>query len=366
VIVDGFDGQVVVNPTPDQLEEYQHRVEAFRRTRGRLDDLRDLPSRTLDGHEIRLSANIGTLTDLDLASRYGARGVGLFRTEILALSARAFPDEEEQKNVYRNVAERVAPDGVNIRIFDLGGEKSRPGAEVHEQNPQLGWRSIRFLLDRREIFTAQVRAILRANGLGNIRILIPMLTSVEELDQTWMILKSESERLGLSTLPPLGVMIETPAAVEIAASIAPMVGFFAIGTNDLVQYTLAMDRENERVAALCDPFHPAVLAQIRRTSDVARSARIPCSVCGELAGNPIAVPLLIGMGIAELSMTPFSVALIRQVVRKLDLEKTQSLAREVAFCVRAGDVRKRLNEFFVGTGLSEDPDIGFAVRRFLL
>jgi phosphotransferase system enzyme I (PtsP) len=365
VIVDGFEGQLIVNPTPELLEEYQHRAESFRKTRGRLDDLRDLPSRTLDGHEIRLSANIGTLTDLDLASRYGASGVGLFRTEILALSARSFPDEEEQVRVYRNVAERAAPDGVNIRIFDLGGDKARPDGDIQEQNPQLGWRSIRFLLDREEIFATQLRAILRANAPGNIRILIPMLTSMEELDQTWAILKSQVRGLGLSKLPPLGLMIETPAAVAIADRLAPLVDFFAIGTNDLVQYTLAMARENARVAASCDPFHPAVLAQIRRTSDAAKSAGIPVSVCGELAGSPVAVPILIGMGIDELSMTPFSIALTRHVIRTLEMEACQALARDVERCARAKEVRGRLHDFVVETGWLEDRDLGVVVDRLL-
>jgi len=365
VIANGLDGEVIVNPTPEVLEEYQQRAQGFRRLWGRLDELRDLPSCTLDGREIRLSANIGGLNDLALAEHYGARGVGLFRTEILALSSRGFPDEDEQTRVYRNVAQRVAPDPVSIRTFDMGGDKAFPGEGVQERNPQLGWRSIRFLLDREDVFACQLRAILRANDPGNIRILIPMITSMDELDQTRAILAEQCERLGLSKLPPLGVMIETPAAVSIADHIATVVDFFAIGTNDLVQYVLAMDRENERIAASYDAFHPAVLAQIRRTSDVARAADIGCSVCGELAANPVAVPILIGMGISELSMTPFSIALVRQIVRALDTEKAEHLARSVEACARASEVREKLWRAFVKMGLIDDRDLGPVIRRLL-
>jgi phosphoenolpyruvate-protein phosphotransferase len=365
VIVDGLDGQVIVNPPLDLMEEYRQRAEGFRLMWGRFDELRHLPSCTLDGREIRLSANIGGLNDLDLAAHYGARGVGLFRTEILALSTRGFPDEDEQVRVYRDVAERVAPDAVCVRTFDLGGDKAFPGEGVQEQNPQLGWRSIRLLLDREEVFATQLRAILRANARGNLRILIPMLTSIEELDQTRAILRSQAEVLGLSKLPPLGVMIETPAAVAIADRIAQLVDFFAIGTNDLVQYVLAMDRENERIASSYDSFHPAVLAQIRQASDAARAAGIACSVCGELAAHPVAVPILIGMGITELSMTPFAVALVRQVVRALNAEKAERLARDVESCARASEVREILSRALVKMGLTEDRDLGPVVRRFL-
>ncbi len=365
VILNGLDGEVIVNPTLEMMEEYQHRAKAFRRLWGRLDALRDLPSCTLDGREIRLSANIGGLNDLELAERYGARGVGLFRTEILALSTHGFPDEDEQTRVYRDVAQRVAPDPVSIRTFDLGGDKAFPGRDLQERNPQLGWRSIRLLLDRPDVFATQLRAILRANAPGNLRILIPMITSMDELDQTRAILAEQCEQLGLSKRPPLGVMIETPAAVSIAHHIASVVDFFAIGTNDLVQYVLAMDRENERIAGSYDAFHPAVLAHIRRISDAARAAGISCSVCGELAANPVATPILIGMGISELSMTPFSVALVRQVVRALDTEKAKRLVRDIEDCARASEVREKLSRAFVKMGLVDDGDLGPVIRRLL-
>jgi len=365
VIADGLDGQVIVNPTAELMDEYRQRAEGFRRMWGRLDEMRDLPSSTRDGCEIRLSANIGGLNDLDLAARYGARGVGLFRTEILALSTRGFPDEEEQVRVYRDVAQRVFPDPVSIRTFDLGGDKTFLGGEIKEQNPQLGWRSIRMLLDMEDVFATQLRAILRANEPGNLRILIPMITSMEELDRTRAILQAQCERLSLSKLPPLGVMIETPAAVTIAAHLATLVDFFSIGTNDLVQYVLAMDRENERIAASYDAFHPAVLTQIRLTSRAAQAAGISCSVCGELAANPVAAPILIGMGITELSMTPFSVALVRQVVRALDTETAKRIAYDVERCARASEVRERLSRAFVELGLADDRDMGPVVRRLL-
>jgi phosphotransferase system enzyme I (PtsP) len=363
VVIDGFEGCVIVNPTPETEAEYGERLERFLRFRDRLDEKSDLPVRTKDGTEVVLSANIGGLNDLSLVKRYGARGVGLFRTEILALSARGLPDEEEQVRVYQRVSEAIAPDPVAVRTFDFGGDKVAPGHHEPEANPQLGWRSIRLLLDREDVFRQQLRAIVRANVSGNLRIMLPMVTSLDELDRTLAHLKSVGEDLGVGEMPPLGVMVETPAAVEMAEHLARIVDFFSIGTNDLVQYTLATDRENERVAALYDPFHPAVLGQVRRVSEAANRSGIGCSVCGEFAGNPAAVPLLIGLGIRELSMTPFAITLVRQIVRSIDVAGAEALAREVGSCARGNEVRERLAQEYHELGLLEDPDIGPTLRR---
>jgi phosphotransferase system enzyme I (PtsP) len=365
VIVDGLDGAVIVNPTGEQREAHAQKVESFRRAVGRLDELRDLPARTADGFEILLRANIGGLNDLELVKRYGAHGVGLFRTEILALFSRGFPDEEEQVQIYRRVAETLAPDSVTVRTFDLGGDKALPGQIIDEANPQLGWRSIRMLLDLEEVLNAQLRAILRANTPGNLRIMIPMLTSVDELDAARAALNAACDGLGIAEPPPLGVMVETPAAAAIADRLAERVDFFAIGTNDLVQYMLAVDRENERVAAAYDPFHPAVLMQIRRVSDAARAAGIPCSLCGELAGNPIATPLLIGLGIHELSMTPFAIPLVRPVVHRTTSREASELVGELERCARASEVRERIALGYSEMGIFDEPEIGPMLRGLL-
>jgi phosphotransferase system enzyme I (PtsP) len=366
VLVDGLDGAVIVNPTQEQLREHRHKLDGFERALARLDELRDEPACTVDGVEILQLANIGGLNDLELVKRYGARGVGLFRTEILALFSRGFPDEEEQVEIYRRVGEMVAPDPVTVRTFDMGGDKGSLGGEVViEDNPQLGWRSIRMLLDLEGVLDAQLRAIMRANTGGNLRVMIPMVTAMEELDAVRVILERAARDVGVAKPPPLGVMIETPAAVAIADRLAREVDFFSIGTNDLVQYMLAVDRENELVASAYDPFHPAVLSQLRRVADVAREAGIPCSVCGELAGNPIATPVLIGLGIRELSMTPFSVALVRPIIHRTNAADAATLVDEVETCSRASEVRARLATAYAEMGLLDDREFGPMLERLL-
>ena len=288
----------------------------------------------------------------------------MLRTEVFALGARGLPEEDEQQRAYLRVATQIAPDPVVIRCFDLGGDKALPGEAISETNPQLGWRAIRILLDRPELFRAQLRAIVRANVHGNLRIMLPMIASLDELEASREHLAAVSTELGVAA-PPLGVMIETPAAVAIAPHLAIHADFFSIGTNDLMQYMLATDRENERVAALYDPFHPGVLAGIQRVSDAAREAGIPCSVCGELGGSPIAAPLLIGMGIEELSMAPFSALVLRQVVRRTDAAAMVECARDIASAPRGRDVRERLTRTYQALGLLADPDLGPLMRHLL-
>ncbi|HTO09909.1 MAG TPA: phosphoenolpyruvate--protein phosphotransferase [Myxococcota bacterium] len=364
LIVDGLEGAVIAAPTRAQRTHYAESAERYERLRGRLDELRGLPSETRDGVRVRLSANIGGLFDLDLVKRYGAEGVGLLRTEILALSSRGLPEEEEQLRGYLRVAEQVAPDPVTVRCFDLGGEKALPNETLYEANPQLGWRAIRILLDRPELFRTQLRAIVRANARGNVKILLPMIASLDEVEASRALLSQVCRELGAQP-PPLGVMIETPAAVAVAEHLARASDFFSIGTNDLMQYVLATDRENELVAGAYDPFHPAVLAGIRQAADAARAAGLPCAVCGELGGSPVIAPLLVGMGIRELSMAPFSVLVIRQVLRRLEASALEACAAQVLRCARAADVRERLAETYGALGLLDDPDIGGAMKLLL-
>jgi phosphotransferase system enzyme I (PtsP) len=364
VIVDGIEGVMIVNPTPEQVEEWETQRARFTHTVERLDEFRDLPACTPDGEEVLLSANIGGLKDLEQVKHYGAHGIGLFRTEILALSQRGFPDEDEQVGIYRRVAETMAPDWVTVRTFDFGGDKVLPGSQP-EENPQLGLRSIRLLLDQKPVFRRQLRAILRANTAGNLRVMIPMVTRMEELDATRELLREVCDELGTAKPPPLGVMIETPAAVALVDHIAAIVDFLSIGTNDLVQYTLAVDRANERVADAYDPFHPAVLQQVHRVSEAARAAGIGCCVCGELAGNPVATPMLVGFGIRELSMTPFWVMAVRQVVRSISAAHCEELAAAVLRCARGSEVREAISRTFAASGLLEDPDFGPGLRRLL-
>lgn len=364
LIVDGLEGVVIAKPRREQRARYAEIAERYERLRGRLDELRGLPSETRDGRRVRLSANIGGLFDLDLVKRYGAEGVGLLRTEILALSSRGLPDEEEQLRGYLRVAEQIAPDPVTVRCFDLGGDKALPNEPISEANPQLGWRAIRILLDRPELFRTQLRAIVRANARGNLRVMLPMIASLDEVEASRALLEEVCRDLG-SARPPLGVMIETPAAVALAEHLAKACDFFSIGTNDLMQYTLATDRENELVAAVYDPFHPGVLSGIAHAAEMARAAGIPCAVCGELGGNPVLAPLLVGMGIVELSMAPFSVLVMRQVVRSMDAAAMEACAREVVRAARASEVRERLTRTYTELGMLDDPDIGGAMRLLL-
>jgi phosphoenolpyruvate-protein phosphotransferase len=364
VILDGVGGAVIVKPRREQRAQYAEAAERYGRLRGRLDELRGLPSETRDGVRVRLSANIGGLFDLDLVKRYGAEGVGLLRTEILALSSRGLPDEEEQLRGVLRVAEQIAPDPVTVRCYDLGGEKALPNESIYEANPQLGWRAIRILLDRPELFRTQLRAIVRANARGNLKILLPMIASLDEVEASRALLDQVCRELG-SPAPPLGVMIETPAAVAVADHLARASDFFSIGTNDLTQYVLATDRENELVADAYDPFHPGVLAGIQRAADAARAAGIPCAVCGELGGNPVMGPLLVGMGITELSMAPFSVLALRQVLRRIEAREMAECAAEVLRCARASEVRERLARTYERLGLLDDADVGSAMKQLL-
>jgi phosphotransferase system enzyme I (PtsP) len=365
LIVDGIDGQVIVNPTREQRSSFRERAERHARTRARLDELRDLPARTPDGTEVRLSANIGGLYDLEHVAAHGARGIGLFRTEVLVLSARAVPDEEEQYQLYRRIAERVHPEPVTVRCFDLGGDKLFGPDAASEENPQLGWRSVRMLLDRSDVFRSQLRAIARAAEAGNVRVMVPLITTLDEVDAARSLLAAVRAELGSRAPLPFGVMVETPAAASIAAHLAARTDFLSIGTNDLVQYTLGADRENERVAKLFDPFHPAVLSQIARTAEAARAAGIPCSVCGELAANPAGAPLLVGMGVGELSMAPQSISAVRHVVRAVPARLASELARAVVELGRASEVRERLALAYGELGLLDDPDLGARLRNAL-
>ncbi len=365
VIIDGVAGLIIVAPTDEQRESYHAYAGTYRQMMARLDELRDLPTVTPDGIEVRLSGNIGGLYDLDHLEQHGVRGVGLFRTEVLVLSARAVPDQEEQESLYRRVAERLAPEPVTVRCFDLGGDKVLPGGAAHEENPQLGWRAVRVLLDRPDLFRAQLRALVCANRGGNLRAMIPMVSSLDELEASRALL--DEVRAGLDDPPglPLGIMVETPAAVGLAAHLARSADFFSIGTNDLVQYTLGADRENERVAGLYDALHPAVLEQIARTAAAARDAGIPCSLCGELAANPAAAPLLVGMGVRELSMAPQSVSAARQMVRAVPGTECERLAGEALAVGRPDDVRALLADAYRSLGLLEDPDLSLVLRAVL-
>lgn len=367
-IVDGGSGRVFLSPESGLLAEYRTAQRRYAVAVEHLDALRERPAETLDGRRIRLSANLGLLNDLRLIDQHGAEGIGLFRTELLALAHRGFPSEEEQQQLYSRVCEAVAPRPVVLRTLDLGGDKGLPNIGLDgEENPQLGCRSIRLTLRRPDVFRTQLRAVLRASTSGNVKLLLPMISGVGELREARALLdeaKAELRRAGepFDEHLPVGVMIEVPAAALIANVLAKECDFFSIGTNDLTQYTLAVDRGNERVAHLYDPLHPAVLSLIDASLREATRAGIPVSVCGEMATNPLAVPILIGLGISELSGAPSAVPLVKEIARALDAGAVDADARLALRAERAEDVHEIAANRLREAGLLEHPDIGDWLR----
>ena len=363
-IVDGGDGRLYLSPDEGLISEFRRTHQQYEVAIRHLDALRGRPAETRDGRPIRLTANVGLMSDLRLVEQHGADGIGLFRTEMLVFAHQGFPDEEEQAQLYQRVAEAMAPRWVTFRTLDLGGDKELRNVGVaDEENPQLGCRSIRLSLANPAVFKAQLRAIYRASASGNIRLMLPMVTSLDELRSAKELIEEvtrDLERAGIDfdRNVPIGLMIEVPSAAITAETLARECDFFSIGTNDLTQYTLAVDRGNEHVAKIYDSLHPAVLTLIDASVRAAAKAGIPLSICGEMASNPLAVPLLVGLGIRELSSTPSAVPVIKEIVRELDFGSLE------------GDVRRALN---VGTaievhrisaarlrqaGLLEHPDIG--------
>jgi phosphotransferase system enzyme I (PtsP) len=363
-IVDGESGVVWLSPDEALVAEFRRAQERHEVASEHLDALVDRRAETRDGRRVVLTANVGLLGDLRLCERHGAEGIGLFRTELLALAHRGFPQEDDQEKLYERVVEAMAPRPVTIRTLDLGGEKSVPNIGIaDEENPQLGWRSIRLLLCHESPFRAQLRAILRASARGNVRLLLPMVSSLDELRRARALVEEAGKDLARDGVPfdpdlPVGVMIEVPSAALIADAFARECDFFSIGTNDLTQYTLAVDRGNERVAHLYDPLHPAVLTLIQHTVRAAERAGLPVSVCGEMASNPLAVPLLVGLGIGELSGTPSVVPVTKEIVRALDSSEVAEDVRRALQASTASEVHRIAAERLRKAGLLEHPDVG--------
>ncbi|MBO6577287.1 MAG: phosphoenolpyruvate--protein phosphotransferase [Rhodothermales bacterium] len=350
VVLDGIQGTLILNPTDETLDRYKTRAERFQRLKAEEKDLVPLESETLDGHHIRLEANLELKDEIPLVAEYGAEGVGLFRTEILFLmQGRLVIEEDQQYEIYKEVVDQVSPNPTTFRVIDLGGDKLLPMGH-REHNPFLGWRGIRVLLDKPEILLPQLRAILRASAHGPVRIMVPMITEVAEIREFRQLLEKAQTQLSEQGVPydsdvKVGIMIEVPSAALLADRFAPYADFFSIGTNDLTQYTLAVDRGNDLVAGLYQDLHPAVLMLIRRTVEAARGHGIPVSVCGEMATNLRAVPVLIGLGVETLSASPVYLPSIKRVVRAMKRSEGRLLASEALQSKNAAEVGGRLDQW---------------------
>ncbi|MCK8827853.1 phosphoenolpyruvate--protein phosphotransferase [Natroniella acetigena] len=334
VIVDGVAGVVIVEPTEEQLAEYQEKLADYQKRQERLTKLKELPAETEDGHRVELAANIGTPADLDSALENGAEGIGLYRSEFLYMDRESLPTEEEQFEAYKEVAERIDGPTV-IRTLDIGGDKELSYLDLpDEMNPFLGYRAIRISLERTDIFKAQLRAILRASRYGQIKIMYPMISSLEELQAANQILAEVKEDLTKEGFDfnrelEVGMMIEVPAAAMIADLLAKEVDFFSIGTNDLIQYTTATDRMNEHVAVLYQPFHPAILRLIKRVVEAAHKHDSWVGMCGEMAGDRRLTPFLVGVGLDEFSMSAVSIPEVKEVIRNLTIQQAKEITDQV-------------------------------------
>jgi phosphotransferase system enzyme I (PtsI) len=350
VLLDGTRGLLIVNPSEPTLAKYGRLAQRLRSLEEKLQDSRLLPAVTLDGHRVLLSGNIENESDSKAILENGAEGVGLFRTEYLFIRQESLPSEEQQFEAYRAVAKALKPAPVVIRSLDLGGDKIRSHTNApDEMNPFLGWRAIRLCLDESAMFRDQLRAILRSSAEGNVKLMYPMVSGLQELEQANALLEECKAALRAEGVPfdekmEVGIMVETPSAALVADSLARKAQFFSLGTNDLIQYALAVDRTNEKIAHLYDPTHPAIVRLIKLTVDAAHRKGIWTGVCGELAGDPAMVPLLLGLGVDELSAAPAMVPQVKFLIRRLRISEARELAEFALTCDSSATILERCEQ----------------------
>ena len=333
IIVDGTGGMIIINPNDDDVRKYEEKLEVFKRQQRELFTMRQLEPMTRDGKYITLHANIELTIEADKVLDYGASGIGLYRSEFLFFR-KGLPSFEEQVQAYQYILNALTPNSVTIRTLDAGGDKLVADISIsNEANPFMGWRSIRVCLDHEDLFKEQLKALITANTQGNLRILLPMISSMQELRRSKAHIetcKKELEAKGIfSPKIELGIMIEVPAAVVLVDKFAKEVDFFSIGTNDLIQFTLAVDRTNELISSMFQPHHPAVLNMIHKTVMAAHREGIPVAVCGEMSADPMSTLLLVGLGVDELSMTPWSIMECKKIIRSINYEDVRETAHNV-------------------------------------
>jgi phosphotransferase system enzyme I (PtsP) len=348
-IVDGTQGRIIVAPSWRIKESFIALIQQQSELANSLEALRELPAETLDGYSISLWVNTGLMADASLSLTAGAEGVGLYRTEVPFLIRDCFPAEDEQYGLYRQLLAAFFPRPVVMRTLDIGGDKALPYFPIEEDNPFLGWRGIRVTLDHPEIFLIQIRAMLRANlEFNNLSIMLPMISCVAEADQALRLIDQAYEKVlsedPCANKPPIGIMIEVPSAIYQARALAERVEFLSVGSNDLTQYMLGVDRNNPRVANLYDPFQPAVLRALVQIVEAAHQAKKPISICGEMASDPLAIPLLLAMGFDALSMNSFSIPRIKSVIRQINFQQAKKILVQILAMDNALAIRKHLNE----------------------
>ncbi|MEI3597913.1 MULTISPECIES: phosphoenolpyruvate--protein phosphotransferase [unclassified Oceanobacillus] len=350
IIIDGLEGNVIVHPTDEELATYREKQEAYAKQREEWAKLKDEPTITKDGVQVELAANIGTPDDVAGALHNGAEGVGLYRTEFLYMGKSELPSEEEQFEAYKSVLEQMGDKPVVVRTLDIGGDKELDYMDLpKELNPFLGFRAIRFCLENENVFRPQLRALLRASAFGNLKIMFPMIATLEEFRRAKGILLDEKEKLAAEGIKvaeniEVGIMVEIPSTAVTAAQFAKEVDFFSIGTNDLIQYTMAADRMNEQVSYLYQPYHPAILNLVNNVIEAAHKEGKWAGMCGEMAGDPIAVPILLGLGLDEFSMSATSILPARTQLSKLSKEQIASHKEELLTMGTTDEVVEFINQ----------------------
>lgn len=350
LIVDGTTGVVVIHPSPQSFRDYLQRKQKYESAEQELELLRDLPAKTVDGFELILRANLDAPDDIPLALKNGANGVGLMRTEFLFMNRSIAPSEDEQFQVYKEMAERMAPAAVMIRTLDVGGDKLVNHINLDgEANPALGLRAIRFSLKEEGLFLTQLRAILRASAFGKVRLAFPMISGIEELRACRAHLRCVMDELSAGNFPydqalEVGIVVETPSAALLATLFAREVDFFSVGTNDLIQYCLAVDRSNEHLAYLYEPLHPAILRALQLICTAGKNAGIPVGMCGEMASDPLYIAVLVALGFTELSMSPGDILRMKRALRSIRKESSDALLATLFSLTTGAEIRHRLEE----------------------
>jgi phosphoenolpyruvate-protein phosphotransferase (PTS system enzyme I) len=347
IAIDGYAGHLIINPSQATIDALDVKAEKFRAFEERLADIAGLPAVTLDKQRIELSSNIEFAEEIEFAKVQGTEGIGLFRTESQLIGRADYPNEEEQALLYARVAEAVYPHPVIFRTFDIGGDKLAPDTH-HEENPFLGWRGIRVLLDRPEVFSTQLRALLRASVRRNVRIMFPMISTTEEVHRAREFVHQAQEELKAKGIPfdakiKIGVMIEVPSAAMMAEQIAGEVDFLSIGTNDLIQYLMAVDRGNDSVASLYQPYNPAVVRTIHHVVEAAHRKHKWVGICGEMAGDPLATVLFVGFGVNELSVIPPVLPEIKKIIRSIKQKDARRVAEKVVGMKDEKEIREYLS-----------------------